>query len=158
VKVLFLDIDGVLNHTALFEAFQKAGLSPHCDEMIDPVCVRRLNRIIAETGAKVCISSTWRIGRTPAGMQQLLQRYGFVGEVIGCTPYFFDSRCRGREIKSWILEQTETVDSVVILDDSDDMDPLMDKLVRTRLAVGLTDGAATRAIGLLNGTVAEMRR
>jgi hypothetical protein len=47
-KIIFLDIDGVLN----------AG----CDDepFIFSECAQRLNRIIQETGAQVVLSSAWR--------------------------------------------------------------------------------------------------
>ena len=50
-KYLFLDIDGVLNDQNYF--------LENRDE-IDPVRVKRLARIIQQTGAKIILSSTWR--------------------------------------------------------------------------------------------------
>ncbi len=48
MRFLFLDIDGVLTTT----------LSPY--EMV-PACVQRLDNVLAHTGARLVISSTWRI-------------------------------------------------------------------------------------------------
>ena len=55
MRVVFLDIDGVLNHSAT------RNVSPSAAERlpipIAPECMSRLNRLIAETAAKIVISS-----------------------------------------------------------------------------------------------------
>ena len=50
MKVIFLDIDGVLNQ----HRFQKGAA------LIDPGCVARLNKIISETDARIVVHSAWR--------------------------------------------------------------------------------------------------
>lgn len=72
-ELLFLDIDGVLNGHDWDEGAQS--------NRIRYQCVRELNRIIAETGAKVVLSSAWRYmihGRqmTLAGFGYLLRTHG----------------------------------------------------------------------------------
>ena len=49
MKIIFLDIDGVLNQTG------NAASLP-----FDPNCVMYLNHVIKETGAHIVISSAWR--------------------------------------------------------------------------------------------------
>jgi hypothetical protein len=51
-KILFLDMDGVLN------AHEWLGEAGSCDVRHD--CVLRLNRILHETGAAIVLSSAWR--------------------------------------------------------------------------------------------------
>src|SRR5262245_22677615 len=53
-RVLFLDVDGVLNHEAAFTTM-KLGPAP-----IDPACVAQLDRVVEATGAKIVLSSAWR--------------------------------------------------------------------------------------------------
>jgi hypothetical protein len=56
VKIVFLDIDGVLNHTAC----KVKAPSGFC--FVDDKCIVRLKRIIEKTDAKVVLASTWRRG------------------------------------------------------------------------------------------------
>lgn len=56
MKLIFLDIDGVLNYEG-YERFTRMGT-----RFVDPVLIKRLKKIIDRTGAKVVLSSTWRRG------------------------------------------------------------------------------------------------
>ena len=101
--------------------------------MIDPAAVELLNRLVASTGAKVVISSSWRVCRTLEQIQDDLRSRGFVGEVIGATPSIIGHR--GHEIAAWLTEHGPA--SFVILDDDSDMAHLKPRLVRTTFARGL---------------------
>lgn len=67
--LVFLDIDGVLHtpasiHTGLFAA--------------DPACVEILNVILdRHSEARIIVSSTWRLTRTPEQIAEILSRYSF---------------------------------------------------------------------------------
>jgi hypothetical protein len=119
MRVVFLDIDGVLNHC------DTRGAIPTVAEPmplpIAPECMARLNRLITETNAKIVISSSWRLF---AGWQDLgsaLARHGLVADVIGETPdlvndalwlarwhsrfgepFAYDRLERGWEIREWL--------------------------------------------------------
>ena len=81
-KIIFLDIDGVLNSESYFKN-KIAGV-------IDPECVRRLNRIIKETDADIVISSSWKL--SPSSVYAEFNDVGIEGNIIGMTPNFiFDS-------------------------------------------------------------------
>jgi hypothetical protein len=94
MKIIFLDIDGVLNHENWYKKRQqlKNGLdqkewSDHYPFYeFDPESVERLNKIIDQTGALVVVSSTWRHGRRIEDLQEILDRVGFKGKVIDTTP------------------------------------------------------------------------
>lgn len=135
-RIVFLDVDGVLNHE-LFYRDRHDGTNdamkreyPLTD--IDFVSVGYLNQICLQTGAKVVISSTWRLGRTVEALQELFKEAGFVGEIIDKTPNFEfkeggDCIVRGNEIYKWIQDNEKLVESYfeyndyVILDDDCDM-------------------------------------
>jgi|688.fasta_scaffold12985_13 hypothetical protein len=155
-KIIFLDIDGVLNHQNWYsyrhkEIDQNDIVSHYPFYEFDPKSIEQLNRIIEETGAKVVVSSTWRMGRTISQLQEILDRVGFVGEVIDTTPHFYVKGTdnegekigytipRGCEIEWWLKnkgkfqrinwsteEQQKFIDNAivknyVILDDDSDM-------------------------------------
>lgn len=61
MKVIFLDIDGVLNYTKWYTNERNPGNLHGQEGDLDPLCVDRIIRICEETGAKVVISSDWRI-------------------------------------------------------------------------------------------------
>lgn len=163
-KIIFLDIDGVLNHRSYYEregwqdALAKKYGWPQSD--IDSETVKILNRIISETGAKVVISSTWRLGHPPVKMQQLLELRGFVGTVIGATGTARQEwAVRGNEIMAWQIENADKLPNkygryftnYVILDDDNDM--LLwqqDYFINTTSKYGLTNELADRAIEILN--------
>jgi hypothetical protein len=100
MKVIFLDIDGVLNHEMWYKRrFREMDMENDTSRYpyyeFDPQSVAELNRIIETTDAKVVVSSTWRHGKTPQQLQELLERVGFKGEVISKTP---DFHARGNTI------------------------------------------------------------
>jgi hypothetical protein len=158
VKLIFLDIDGVLNSAATFQALAEGhgchanGFRAMCPEM-----VARANRLIRESGAHVVVSSSWRGTVTSTG--QILRNNGLKCRVIGCTPRLgrevvIDDKVylegeRGHEIQAWLDWYRRPVESLVILDDGDDMAHLKDRLVQTDWAVGLQDADVERALALL---------
>lgn len=63
--VLFLDLDGVCNSTRFMVERAKAGTWDSADpkdwtNMLDPVAVALLNKVVEATGCKIVISSSWR--------------------------------------------------------------------------------------------------
>lgn len=59
MKVLFLDIDGVLNSDTFYINRPKETKQlPYPLSEFDPACVERLNRIFSETKARLVISSS----------------------------------------------------------------------------------------------------
>ena len=123
MKVIFLDIDGVLN--VIPKGFDEYGGIFH-ENFVD-----NLKNIIEQTGAKLVISSSWRC----MGVDWLKDMWGFrkyPGEIIDITPNEHDvfryginkhenKVIRGEEIKLWLM--VNEVDNYVIIDDDTDMLP-----------------------------------
>jgi len=166
VRVVFLDIDGVLNHAATRSDVLPNGTEP-LPIPIAPECMTRLNRLVAETGAKIVISSSWRTFARWQDLGPALVRHGLVADVIGETPdlpndktwlahwqarkgeaFPFERLERGWEIAEWIAAHPE-VTAFVILDDCSDMDVLRPWLVLTHSCDGLDDPDVERAKWLL---------
>lgn len=161
MKIIFLDFDGVLNNTTDTRQKQNDGKIPVLDNSgievptlmgrlgIDPEHVSVLNKIIDQTGAFVVISSSWRIiykYSVPA-LQKALETSGFTGQVIGVTQN--NGRIRGDQIKKWIEDHKDDVESFVILDDSNDMGLLINRLVHTSSSIGLKDSHIPKVLGIL---------
>lgn len=132
MKVIFLDIDGVLNN-----------YSTKIDLRWEPSLVEILNRIIKETGAKVVLSSTWRRIESNRNIIKNDMKIDF----IDVTPKRWKER--GHEIQEW-LDKNPVVERFIILDDDADMVHLMSHLLQTDGEFGLTDEIADEAIKKLN--------
>jgi len=159
MQIIFLDIDGVL-----VNAVSLRSRSPHEHSNADPSCVAALNRIVAETGAGIVVSSSWRIGQELADMREVINlHFGVNGNVLGMTPRLTAKKIsagprgqlevsaeRGDEIDCWLRSAHPwPVESFVILDDEDDMGALKSHLVQTNFTGGLTMQHADRAIEIL---------
>lgn len=128
MKILFLDIDGVLNSEQWHSSENCKELGTSVKRFFDPICVEHLNRIINETETKIIISSSWRILRDLQNLQDLFKSIGFTGKILGKTedlsifePESFN--LRGLEIKNWIKDNQKhfkTSIKYIILDDEDD--------------------------------------
>jgi len=156
MKVIFLDMDGVINSADYLLRRRKDKIRKkkiktkenRCIRMIDEKAVKLLNEIIEATDAKIVISSTWRIQNSTEMIQSYLNKRGFKGEVISQTPRF-PFKDRGDEIERW-LKTHDSVESFIILDDSSDMGPMMDRLIRTTWATGLQQKHVEQAIKMLS--------
>ena len=58
MKVIFLDIDGVLN---CIGSFNRTKTRFNGFVGMDPTLVARFNSLVEKTGARVVLSSTWRL-------------------------------------------------------------------------------------------------
>jgi hypothetical protein len=158
---VFLDFDGVLNHTDWFKTRRERRKPDDWrwdDLSFDRVCVERLNRLLAQTAARVVVSSSWRYGdvrgervvcKTPQWLESLLRRHGFNGIVLDVTPIL--GGMRGGEIRAWLDARAEPGAAFVILDD-EDYAQLDWRLVQTDFAAGgLLDVHVDRAITMLGG-------
>lgn len=138
MKVLFLDIDGVLNTSlTYFENKRKKVKNPSMDCLdIDEFRLRYLKEIVDSSSCQIVLTSSWRtffhkedgllIG-TGKGKQllDLFQKYGL--SIYDITP-FDSNRWRENEIERYLEEND--VDSFVIVDDeSVDLHKFRDHLV-----------------------------
>jgi hypothetical protein len=143
MKIIFLDIDGVLNcnHTRNPRKFPF---------IVDPTLLKRLNRLLQMTGAKVVLSSNWRYD--PAGM--FSAKYYDV-PFVDTTPDL-PGQSRADAILAWVRGQPDVERFVVIDDEDDQLDglPLFQPLRRN----GLTDEIVDAAADYLNGKTDKDRR
>lgn len=153
VKIIFLDIDGVLNHRQWIintsDLCSSNGLSDY--EMLDPIAVARLNQIIKVTDAKVVISSSWRMIHGINLLRNFLLLRGFCGEVIDTTPPILFLTPRRKDIKSWLRTAID-IDNFVIFDDESDAS-IPGHFIKTDFETGLLDIHVEKAISILNSVM-----
>lgn len=138
MSILFLDIDGVMNsleHKGLGKG-RISGLMG-----IDQFHVQHLKRIVDETGCSIVLSSTWRCNLNwKRGLSKHGMPKSIISSIIDRTPITMD-RYRGEEIDMW-LKDNKFEGVFAIVDDDSDMEPHMDKLVKTSYRTGLTSEIA----------------
>lgn len=161
IKVIFLDIDGVLNVMSQ----ERDEYGPLFHKQFED----NLRLIIEKTDAKIVISSTWRFDGLKK-MREMWKYRNLPGEIISITPSeiqvvnrgyceFYDLVKRGHEIQLWM--EDNPVEQYVILDDDIDMlESQMQNFIRCSdnqhhddcvdIGYGLTKQCALKAIGILN--------
>ncbi len=156
MKVLFLDVDGVLVNRA------SVGRGPQGVTRINAFCANLLGQVLRETGAKVVLSSVWRLRYSPERFnKEIMEPWGLPPVVIGRTRsaqdtkegLLYKSEPRGHQIKDWLAEHPE-VTSWAVVDDDSDMDripPL--RFVQTNFELGLQGKHADLLIKVLNTPV-----
>lgn len=131
MRVLFLDVDGVLN---------RWGVSSNG---LDEIRCERLAEAVRLSECKVVISSTWRLH--PNAMEKrLLPMLITKGiECVGVTPVvqahsILIAAPRRDEIRQWLNDHPEVTD-YVILDDDVDADDGTGRYVQTLSTEGMMD-------------------
>lgn len=152
MKVVFLDIDGVLNSRQFIKALYHQNGKGGLVREFCPICSSNLVYILSEVpDAKIVVSSSWRISTSLEELRDILNEQIGVEKdrVIDVTLNFSPrGRDRGYEIQDW-LDLHPEVTKFVILDDSSDMAHLMPYLVRTKWDLGLMIDKADEAIKML---------
>lgn len=146
MKIIFLDIDGVVNNLKSMRAAGAKGVPL----LLDRDCVARLQKLVEDTGAELVLTSVWRLQRLWCGpIVRALVQAGWKGRppLIDRTPRLAGG-LRGDEIAQWLAERPE-VKFFVILDDDSDMSSLMHKLVQCDCYTGLSEADAAKAAVLL---------
>jgi DNA-binding LacI/PurR family transcriptional regulator len=149
MKLVFLDIDGVLNHEHFHEPSRVHNGGAFC-----PVSIQNLREIVKRTGAKIILTSSSPRGMSFIEIRELFSHYDMDAYILGKTPDLRD-QIRGAEIKQLLDECSEEfIESFVILDDDADMGELMPYLVHCRdameLQTGITGWRRELAIRMLN--------
>lgn len=137
-RVLFLDVDGVLNShkTGGRYALKKN-------------CLRRLQRIVEETSCEIVLSSTWR--RDEYAFKRLCKVLSYRGISILDKTIYIPSGPRGLEIEEW-LHRNPTEKYAILDDDSDMLDTQLKNFFQTDGDYGLTETIAYRVIFHLTNT------
>lgn len=158
MKVIFLDVDGVLNSEVSREQ-ERNNFDNWMEHEVSEMHVNNLKKIVDATGAQIVLSSSWRFDHPKATgrdfivdplMKVLDRKLKAAGlDIIDVTPDL-RGKIRGAEIQDWLDRHSE-VERFVILDDDVDMnDEQKPFFVNTTFKNGLTDELANKAIEILN--------
>lgn len=131
MRVIFLDIDGVLNSTKTCVAFGGYPLELHHIDAFDQVAIRLLRRLCDSSGIQIVLSSTWRKTDHWADVGKALGL-----PIIGDTPVMLG--VRGEEIAAWLALHPEVKAYAIIDDDSDMLPEQMARFVKTDVNEGMT--------------------
>jgi len=136
MKVLFLDVDGVLN---TFNNISIYALS-------NPL-VSNLDKVVKETGCEIVLSSTWR--KFEDHLFTLNRKLGYYGITIFSHTNQLGGK-RGEEIQEWLDHHPEVMQYAIVDDDSDMLDHQLPNFFQTDPHYGLTETIKYRIIHHLN--------
>ena len=175
-KLIFLDIDGVINHTAWFNwahqhpEFLKEGGHKN----IDPNAVQKIIQICEQTNAGIVMSSSWRWGnfeQTVKKLSGIRDLRPILDKMVGVTVRT-NERFRGQEIKYFLndcrknhfnsefdtwhprvkpkVKITNFPKFVILDDDSDMLEEQLPFFIHINDEVGITDEDVKKAVKILN--------
>ena len=153
MKIVFLDIDGVMNNTKTTE---RCGYNTG----IESKALMLLKEIVGKTSAKICLISSWKEfwfkedkqnqDEMANYLDSRMQEFGL--EIWDKTN---EIQTRGKEIKNFINRLNNKgieVEKFVILDDElldYKEENLFEHLVYTNYRVGISQDGVQKAIGIL---------
>ena len=165
MKILFLDIDGVVNCATTSQRHRGViGIDPYMAILVD--------RIVQATGCEIVLSSTWRLWEDER--QEVAKQVGVFIDVTPRMPVGGGAEMceRGYEIRAWLeanrfkqcrdrntchepfilgSDHKHKITSYAILDDNSDMLPeQLPNFFKTEWKVGLTKEIANQVIAHLN--------
>jgi hypothetical protein len=161
MKIVFLDIDGVLNSREFCKLTNPKDYS-NLEIWLDSNSISKLNDLIRQTDACVVLSSQWREYHELEDIQEALVKKGFGYKLFDKIPEQFlinektlDTSSKQHEIFMWLLNAANdgfTIDSFVILDDKQShLIDLQEFLVLVNSEVGLTKKDTRKALQILKG-------
>lgn len=144
MKILFLDIDGVLNST---RSCVGLGYIPHDVKpkdlpYFDQVALGLVRNLCTETGAQIFLSSSWRILHDVKHLGVALDI-----PIIDKTPVL--NTIRGKEIAAWLSDRNDVQRYAIVDDDSDMLPEQAPHFVQTNCEDGLLWGHYKRLMELL---------
>jgi hypothetical protein len=133
MKVLFLDIDGVLNsaRTLVARGGYPMELTGHHLDMFDTIAVGLVRSLCEKANVSVVVSSAWRITHHVDAIGRALDL-----PTIDRTPSL--SKTRGHEIADWLAKHPQVTRYAIVDDDSDMLPEQLPYFVKTDGNEGLS--------------------
>jgi hypothetical protein len=149
VRVLFLDIDGVLNSQRTAVAFNGCpfDVRPESLHKWDMAAVNLLRGLCMAGNIKIVLSSTWRLDPDYLNIGTALNLP--LIDRTGTAPWMpADNARRGREIKAWLDDHVEVTHYAIVDDDSDMLPEQTPYFVQTSNFDGLTWAPFVKLCGI----------
>lgn len=150
MNIIFLDIDGVMrthNSDLNWSRELNQPVPNTFNRLFSKEAMENLNYLVTLTGAKVVITSTWRLYYSKNELQKIFRERGFVGQIIDITE---SCDTRGEEIVQWLNRYR--IDNFVVIDDSvkDILNRIPDcKVVKCNPLNGLDDQTFDKVLDIL---------
>lgn len=153
-KVIFLDVDGVLNsHNEVMRVYKETGKKGGLLGTYD-IHLKELQKLVKETDAKIVMSSTWRSNFNNHDIhfeKHITEKFKKLGlEVSDITTLKYMDR--GLQINLWLEEHPEVKKFVVLDDETYDIEPHISwgHIIKTSTKEGLQESHVDLAIIKLN--------
>lgn len=153
MKILFLDVDGVLNIQGT--TYNSHGYDAIGNDPIEPHLMRRLETVLERVpDLKIVISSAWFESQLKLKLSK--QRFKYLDRIIGSTSRL--EKYRGLQIKDWLNKHTKLeIEKYLVIDDEVldicgsrcDVIPL-ENVIEIDMREGLSDKNAVDIIIKLN--------
>lgn len=145
-KILFLDIDGVLNSKIYYKYIYKP---EEGHSRFDPYCVVLIKRLVEEFSLQIVITSTWRNGVIKR-LRKELEESNLIPHLHTDwhTPVLRPAN-RGKEIQLWLNNHRDTEDFIIIDDSENLLEYQLNKLVKTDNVAGMAQLQYQQARSLL---------
>lgn len=162
MKVIFLDIDGVLNcdrswflrdHSIKYDCVRE-----YTRSSIDEYAVKLVNFLAKDTGARIIISSSHRhyYQKDLAGLNEYMRYMGLDQNIWGMTPWL--GTRRGHEIAMSLTEHKEITHYVILDDDGDMLTGQMNNFVQTDGRLGFQMPDFIKALEILKNDSLTVQR
>lgn len=155
MKVIFLDIDGVLNSDNYMHELIDKNIHEYENDIyqfIDENAVNIIVNLCKQYDLKLVITSSWRHYNLKSTLEWFNKEenkklHPLIPYIIGITPRLFewhddgsvDFEDRGYEIDFWIEEQKEPIEYVILDDDTDMLESQKDNFIQINHKTGLTN-------------------
>lgn len=145
MKLIFLDIDGVLNSHQSYTYHHRITHKIEMTDILCPIATSNLGHILdLYPDCFIVVSSSWRKSRSIEDLGNILHKYHIdKSRIIDKTPVNSKEEIRGNQIKAWIDNNPQIMQKVshyVILDDDNDLTYFLStpNFIRTNPKVGLS--------------------
>jgi len=145
MKIIFLDVDGVLNND---NHIYKYG-----SNYIDNNLLNLLVALVKSTNAELVLSSTWRLFHEYKKIiDEKLSKFNI--KILDSTPLIKHNRpgwiSRSEEIKTWLNEHPQVSKFVILDDEIEAGEGFEENFHKTESSIGLTEDIAFEIIYYLN--------